>query len=148
MSQQKIDELFASSKARRSSRNKHDEFDDIFESHTSNKRRRVNQQQSDDVFDFPVPSLSSSSLKKKRSAAILDDEENQAAIDQLFNSNDTRKKLRRSMKTEPTLDVFDMFSTPSTGKKTTTKKIDMFFDPTDLETVCEVNELVGINRSL
>ena len=44
------------------------------------------------------------------------------------------------MKTEPTHDVFDLFPTQSTMKKP--KKIQMFFDPTDLESDQQVNEIV------
>jgi len=69
------------------------------------------------VYYFDIPSSSTStiknvtgtgSLKKKRS--MIDDDDENKAIDDLFN-NDTRKKLRRPIKTEESIDVLDMFKT-------------------------------------
>lgn len=141
MTQRKVDELFSTTKKRSiSSRVKADEFDDLFESHSTSKRRRTNEQPSD-VFEFPASD--SHSLKKKRSAIL---EEDNQVIDQLFN-DDTRKKLRRPIKTE---DVFDLFPTSSSKPPSTTttttqkKKIKMFFDPTDLESACEPVESVNL----
>ncbi|UJR08358.1 hypothetical protein I4U23_012629 [Adineta vaga] len=173
MTQRKIDDLFSlkpslstnkRSRTTQVTTNDRDEFDDIFETTSSSKRRRTNQKPSTDVFDFDIPSTSTniprksidtekstSSLKKKRS------DENQM-IDDLFN-NDTRKKTRRPIKQEETIDVLDMFKTrtntnappvlstmddfktPICPKNSTTqKKIKMFFDDTDLIQLREQDE--------
>jgi hypothetical protein len=125
MTQRKIDDLFSHKRSR--VHQTRDEFDDLFETNSSIKRRRIDQKPiTTDVFDFPS---SSSTLKKKRSSTIIIDDENKA-IDDLFN-NDTRKKLRRPIKTEESsMDLLDMFKTPIHSK--TQKKIKMFFDDTDL----------------
>ena len=137
MTQRKVDELFSTTKKRSiSTRAKADEFDDLFENHSTSKRRRTNEQSSD-VFDFPT---SSSNLKKKRSTII---EEDNQAIDQLFN-DDTRKKVRRPIKTEDVFDMFPIQSSIATKPTTTQKKIKLFFDPTDLESASEPVEIVNL----
>jgi hypothetical protein len=137
MTQRKIDDLFSGKRTR--AQPIRDEFDDLFETNSSAKRRRVDQKPTTDVFDFPAPTT----LKKKRSSTTIADDENKA-IDDLFN-NDTRKKLRRPIKTEASEDLLDMFNTRSNPQpittiddfkppipSTTQKKIKMFFDDTDL----------------
>jgi hypothetical protein len=167
MTQKKIDDLFFQTPSNKRSRqtrittNDRDEFDDLFETNSSVKRRRTNNKQSIDVFDFDIDIPSTSkigSLKKKRS--IIDDDEDKA-IDDLFN-NDTRKKLRRPIKTEESTDLLDMFKTrintnipptistiddfktPICSKNSSTqKKIKMFFDDTDLISSREQNDTVS-----
>jgi hypothetical protein len=168
MTQQKINDLFSQtvlskrSRINRTTTNDHDEFDDLFETNSSIKRRRTNNKQSTDVFNFDISSTPIiGSLKKRKS--IIDDEENKA-IDDLFN-NDTRKKLRRPIKTEAedstdlldmfktrtntnnkpqTISTIDDFKTPSCPKNfTTQKKVKMFFDDTDLISTREQNDTVS-----
>ncbi len=158
MTQQKLDDLFSQTPSnKRSHRNQNrDEFDDLFETNSSAKRHRTIQKQSTDVFDFDMPSSSTSgSLKKKRST--IDDSETKT-IDDLFN-NDTRKKLRRPIKHEESIDLLDMFKTrtnPNLPQTITTldhfqtprnstiqKKIKLFFDDTDLISLREQNDTVS-----
>jgi hypothetical protein len=136
MTQRKIDDLFSHKRSR--VHQTRDEFDDLFETNSSIKRRRIDQKPiTTDVFDFPS---SSSTLKKKRSSTNIIDDENKA-IDDLFN-NDTRKKLRRPIKTEESsMDLLDMFKTPIHSK--TQKKIKMFFDDTDLIALPEQTDTVN-----
>ena len=148
MTQRKLDDLFSSKRSR--AQPVRDEFDDIFETNSSAKRRRVDQKPTTDVFDFPAPSSSTTTLRKKRSSTAIADDENKA-IDDLFN-NDTRKKLRRPIKTEASEDLLDMFNTrPITTfddfkppiPSTTQKKIKMFFDDTDLHALQEQTDTVN-----
>lgn len=152
MTQQKIDDLFSQKSSKKRSRittNDRDEFDDLFETTSSMKRIRTNNNNSNnikqtttsDVFDFDIPSTS----KTKR---IHNDIDENKAIDDLFN-NDTRKKLRRPIKTEQTPDVFDMFNIPSKSDDfkipiTQKKKIKTFFDDTDLTSIREENDTVRL----
>lgn len=153
MTQQKIDDLFSQKSSKKRSRittNDRDEFDDLFETTSSMKRIRTNNNNSNnikqttttsDVFDFDIPSTS----KTKR---IHNDIDENKAIDDLFN-NDTRKKLRRPIKTEQTPDVFDMFNIPSKSDDfkipiTQKKKIKTFFDNTDLTSIREENDTVRL----
>lgn len=175
MTQSKIDDLFSLSSTRSGKRsrittNDRDEFDDLFETSSLPKRRCTNNNTKPikDVFDFhdeiplksPKKKILMEPSKIKRN--ISDDDETKA-FDEIFNNNDTRKKLRRQIKQEESTDLLDMFKTRSNTNipqivddfkipippknSTTQKKVKMFFDDSDLKSIREeVNQQNDIVR--
>lgn len=126
MTQRKIDDLFSQKRSRANPSKSRDEFDDIFE---NTKRQRTNPKPIEDVFQ-------STSLRKKRSRQFAEEEENLQ-----------QKKFRFP----ETIDLLDMFNTRSSNQPplttidhdfkvpapTTQKKVQMFFDHTDLTSLRE-----------